>query len=322
MNFFPKIQKAWEWRKDYVKKNNLDAFRLLNAAGDDCPGLLVDYYAGAFQIVYKEPSLFEFQSNLHEALLKINSEISDGREHYFFEVKNFALSDPGAAKCFAGKQSVILPIQKKALLENDLKYEIHLGEGLHTGLFLDQRENRQWIISQSEKKRVLNLFSYTGAFTVAALSGGASEVVSVDLSKNYLDWLKRNVELNGLKLSQAPVWPREVFDYLQFAQKKREKFDVIIVDPPTFSRHRKQVFSTEKDLKQLIAQILPLLSNTGKIFLSINTLKLNQKTFEEEVSEALQGGSLQILKKFALPRDFKLSETEKKNPYLKACWIG
>ncbi len=322
MNLFPKIKKAWDVRKDYVKKNNLECFRLINGSGDEFPGLVVDYYVGAFQIIYKDPSVFKLQETLQQALKEVKFEISPSPENYFFEVKNFSLSDPGAAECFLGKQSNILSVQKKVIVENNLKFEIHLGEGLHTGLFLDQRENRNWIGSHAKNKRVLNLFSYTGSFSVAALAAGAREVVSVDLSKNYLDWLKRNVELNGLKVEAAPVWPRDVFDYLQFAHKKNEKFDLIILDPPTFSRHRKQVFSTEKDLKNLVSQTAHLLSPAGNLFLSINTLKLSRVDFEEEVKEALKETSFKILKKLPLPKDFKLSDSEEKNPYLKACWIG
>ena len=168
----------------------------------------------------------------------------------------------------------------------------------------------------------MNLFSYTGASTIAALKRGAEEVVSVDLSKNYLTWLKRNVAVNELDSKPTPIWARDAFDYLQFAEKKKDKFDLIIIDPPTFSRNGKRTFSTEKDLASLLEQSLPLLSSSGNLFICINTLKLNREDFHQQVNDVLKDSSFKILKSLSVPRDFKLTSAEEKNPYLKACWVG
>ncbi len=314
MNIFKKIQTAWDWRKAYVEKNKLEAFRLVNGTGDDLPGLMVDYYGGSFQVVFKDPIWISKKEELLRALREMSRVIDPKREIHFFEVENFSpqVGVPLAAPVHT----------KKIISEHEFKFETHLGEGLHTGLFLDQRENRKTIFFNSSDRRVLNLFSYTGAFTIAALKGGAKEVVSVDLSKNYLEWLKRNVELNGFDLRQSPVWARDVFDYLKLAQKKNEKFDLIIIDPPTFSRSGKNTFSTEKNLKALVSQALSLLRSQGNMFISVNTLKMDRRDFQLEVEKTLNGSTFQILKSLSVPRDFKLTPEEEKNPYLKACWVG
>ena len=212
-------------------------------------------------------------------------------------------------------------IEKKWVREGDMSFEVHLGEGLHTGLFLDQRDNRGWIRSQAKGKRVLNLFSYTGAFSVAALKGGAKEVVSVDFSKNYLGWLQRNVEHNGLGADTAPTYAMDVFEFLKRSKKRAEMYDLIIIDPPTFSRG-KRIFSTEKDLGGLVALASELLRKGGHLFISINTQGLSPSQFRQEVEKGVRSLDLRILKIFSLPFDFRLSTEDSKNPSLKACWVG
>lgn len=317
MNLLKKIQTAWEWRKAYVEKNKLEAFRLVNGAGDDLQGLLIDYYAGAFHIVFKEASCFEWRKELVQDLTKIAFQINASKEFKFFEAMNFS-----PLPTFAIREKGPGALLKQVIHEGEFKFEIHLGEGLHTGLFLDQRENRKTIYFNSQNRKVLNLFSYTGAFTIAALKGGAKEVVSVDLSKNYLEWLKRNVNLNALDLKQSPVWTRDVFEYLKFAQKKNEKFNLIIIDPPTFSRSSKNTFSTEKNLKELVSQAMSLLASKGNMFVSVNTLKMNRSDFQGAVTEALRESSFHISKSLSVPKDFRLTSAEEKNPYLKACWVA
>lgn len=312
-----KIQKAWEWRKSYVSKNKLEAFRLLNGAGDDLEGLQVEYYLGAFQIIYKSASWFERRKELIQDLSRISGEIDPSKELRFFEAVNFSPLPTSATR-----QKGEGGIWNQVVQEGEFKFEIHLGEGIHSGLFLDQRENRKTIYFNSKNRRVLNLFSYTGAFTIAAMKGGAKEVVSVDLSKNYLDWLKRNVDLNHFDVKKTPVWTRDVFEYLKFAEKKNEKFDLIIIDPPTFSRSARGSFSTEKDMSSLLKQALSLLSEKGNIFFCINTVKISRELFQQKVSDVLKDTPYQILKPLSVSRDFKLTASEEKNPYLKACWIG
>jgi len=313
VKLLPKIQKAWEWRKAHVEKHQLEAFRLVNGAGDELPGLAVDYYSGAYQIVYKESDWLAQAKEVRRALAEISRSIDAAKPVEFFEVENLPA------------QAVLVrepKLQKRVISENGMKFEIHLGEALHTGLFLDQRESRRTVYYNAQGRRVLNLFSYTGAFSLTAFKGGADSVVSVDLSKNYLAWLQRNVELNGFPLEKSKTWPRDVFDYLKLARKKAERFDLIILDPPTFSRSGKGNFSTDKNFDFLVSEAAGLLSPEGNLFASINTLKMTREDFQAKVRKGLQGTPFQILKPLSVPRDFKLTPAEEKNPYLKACWIG
>lgn len=285
----------------------------MNGAGDELPGLSIDYYSGAYQIVYKEADWVSQAKEVRRALAEMSRSLDAAKPVEFFEVENLP------AQPVSLRES---NLQQKIVSENGMKFEIHLGEALHTGIFLDQRESRRTVYFNSQGRRVLNLFSYTGAFSVTALKGGADSVVSVDLSKNYLAWLQRNVELNGFPLEKSKAWARDVFDYLKLARKKGERFDLIILDPPTFSRSGKGSFSTDKNFDFLVSEAANLLSPEGNLFASINTLKMTRDDFQAKVRKGLEGSPFQILKPFSVPRDFKLTPAEEKNPYLKACWVS
>jgi len=158
--------------------------------------------------------------------------------------------------------------------ENGLKFIVNLSDYLDTGLFLDHRLTREKVGAEAKDKRVLNLFSYTGSFSVYAASGEANEVVTVDLSNTYLDWAKRNMQLNGFtdplkyKFIQA--------DVLQFLNTVPENyFDIIILDPPTFSNSKRMedILDIQRDHVKLINDCLRILRSGGKIYFSTNYKK-------------------------------------------------
>ncbi len=210
-----------------------------------------------------------------------------------------------------------LPLRTIQLIENNLKYEIHLGEDNHTGLFLDQRDNRKLIQSVSQDKKVLNLFCYTGSFSVAALVGGASEIVSVDLSKKTLEWVKRNMDLNS-GAAKTRYFAEDALLYLNRLERKQETFDIIICDPPTFSRSKKGIFSTEKNLEDLLESCLKILSSTGKLLFSLNTQKITLKEFSSRVKSVCKSYPIVQLTFLDPPFDFPKHKGE---PHLKAVWI-
>jgi 23S rRNA (cytosine1962-C5)-methyltransferase len=156
--------------------------------------------------------------------------------------------------------------------ENSVKFELRSDQGLSPGLFLDQRENRLWVKMNSQRKKVLNLFAYTGGFSVNAALGDALEVTTVDVSSQYLDWCKDNFTLNGIdhKNSKFQFWSADSQFFLKSAFKKQRKFDLIICDPPSLGRSKEGVFRIEKDLKLLLELALKCLSDNGKILLSTN----------------------------------------------------
>lgn len=171
--------------------------------------------------------------------------------------------------------------------ENGLKFEFRSEQGLSPGLFLDQRENRALVAMTATNKSVLNLFSYTCGFSLAAAKAGAKEVVSVDLSKTFLEWGKRNFSLNNLDPSKYEFYAADTEFFLERTLLKNRKFDLIVLDPPSFGRKGKAVFKIEKDLPRLLQACQKLLNVKGQILVSCNfekwtsedLLKLVQKTF-------------------------------------------
>lgn len=171
--------------------------------------------------------------------------------------------------------------------EGSLKFEMRRQQGLSAGLFLDQRENRREVLLRSRHKKVLNLFSYTGGFSVAAAVGGARQVTTVDLSKAAIEWSRRNFSLNQLPVEDHEFFATETFEFLKTALKKKRSFDLIICDPPSFGRHGSKVFRLEKDFAKLIDLCWQLLSPKGQILFSSNLEKWSWQNFEKEIKKAL-----------------------------------
>ncbi len=182
--------------------------------------------------------------------------------------------------------------------ENEIRYLFSTQLGLSPGLFLDLRQQRAWAQKNSKNKKVLNLFAYTGGFSLCASHGKAKEVVTVDLSKNFLEWSQRNlqenlrawkleqVQSNHLELpppTQYEFWHQDVFIFLSGCKKRNRLFDLIICDPPSFSRSKTTVFSIEKDLEQLTQLCWSALEPGGQILFSSNFEKWEKDFFKQKL---------------------------------------
>ena len=214
--------------------------------------------------------------------------------------------------------------------ENGVRYEINFGEGYSVGIFLDQRENRRRLLTgyvgpefllAMKGAEVLNTFAYTCAFSVCAALGGA-RVTSLDLSKKYLEWGRRNFALNGLKAEAHDFIFGDVFDWLKRLGKKGRAFDVVILDPPTFSKSKESgIFRAEEDYPRLVADALKVLKSGGVLFASSNASKWAAEDFVRDVRGAVAKAGRKILKEQYVPQppDFPISKTEP--AYLKTMWL-
>lgn len=182
--------------------------------------------------------------------------------------------------------------------EGGLKFLVNLTDFLDTGLFIDHRLTRALVAKQSAGKKVLNLFCYTGSFSVYAAQGGASEIVSVDLSNTYLEWAKRNMQLNGFIGERYSYSKADVLQWLDKAEVGY--FDLIVLDPPTFSNSKmmKDVFDIQAMHVDLINRCLSKLNNDGVLYFSTNARKfeMNEKEIE---------GMVQNITTATIPFDFK-----------------
>lgn len=193
--------------------------------------------------------------------------------------------------------------------EHGRQFWVNLDKYLDTGLFLDHRNTRKKIGELAENKRFLNLFAYTGSFTVYAATGGAVYSETVDLSNTYLNWAKRNFELNQMDSNKHHIIRADVFQYLQEAKQQNKQFDLIVLDPPSFSNSKKMldILDVQRDQETLIDGAMDLLSKQGKLFFSNNL-----RTFT--LNDALmQRYHIKNISKFSVSEDFR-------NKKIHQCW--
>lgn len=191
--------------------------------------------------------------------------------------------------------------------EGGLKFLLNLGDYLDTGLFLDHRWTRSFVRDAAPGKRVLNLFAYTGSFTVYAAAGNAFETVTVDLNQNYLTWAEKNLALNGLAGSQHRFLRRDVMEFLR--SETRKTYDLIILDPPTFSNSKKMdgVMDVQKDHAWMIERCMGILNPDGILFFSNNYRKFQLD------KHRLPACKFKDITSLTLPRDFRKGAHQ--------CWV-
>jgi 23S rRNA (cytosine1962-C5)-methyltransferase len=171
--------------------------------------------------------------------------------------------------------------------ERDLKFQLQSDQGQSPGLFLDQRGNREKLLGLSRGRSVLNLFAYTCGFSVAAALGGASKVTSVDVSRPFLDWGRRNMDLNGISPEGHEFFQQDSFLFLKGALKRQRQFDLIVCDPPSFGRHKNGVFRLEQDLEDLLKACWDVLQTQGCLLLSCNLEKWTLQEFKSRIQKVL-----------------------------------
>ena len=179
-------------------------------------------------------------------------------------------------------------------------------DGFSVGLFLEHRENRQRVRALAAGRRVLNLFSYTCSFSVAAAAGGAAHVSSVDVSKRYLEWGKRNFEVNGLSTASHLFFCSDVLEFYARARRQRRRYDLVILDPPTFARLRRprRTFVLDERLPALAAGAIELLDSGGTLLLATNNRQIGRDRLEGDLLAAVGDRGLTILDRPPLPPDF------------------
>ncbi|MDO5639417.1 MAG: class I SAM-dependent methyltransferase [Neisseria sp.] len=195
------------------------------------------------------------------------------------------------------------------IAENGRLFWVNLEKYLDTGLFLDHRNTRRRVGEMAAGKRFLNLFSYTGSFSVYAATGGAVSSETVDLSNTYLDWARRNFELNRIDTDAHQIVRADVFQYLQTAAEVGKQFDLMVMDPPSFSNSKKMldILDIQRDHQKLIDGVMKLLASDGLLFFSNNL-----RSFELDEAVA-QKYAVKEVSKQSVPEDFR-------NKKIHRCW--
>ena len=212
--------------------------------------------------------------------------------------------------------------QEFLILENGVSYQVFLNDGLMTGIFLDQHEVRGSLVDGiAAGQSLLNMFSYTAAFSVAAAMGGAVETTSVDLAKRSRELSEAHFVANGLALDAHRFVVMDVFDYYKYAKRHDLSYDVIVLDPPSFARNKKRTFSVAKDYHRLVSEALEILNPGGTLILSTNAANVTKDKFKKQIEKGFQGRKHRYVAEYGLPGDFRWNKKEESSNYLKVFTI-
>ena len=308
-SFFESLFKqAKEKRQAYYQDECTTAFRLFNQEGDGFGGLTIDLYGDYAVFSCYNSYIYQIRKVISEAFRQVFPEVLGAYEKIRFKGLDYE-----SAHLYGQEAPEFFTV-----LENGVAYQVFMNDGLMTGIFLDQHEVRGSLVDGlAMGKSLLNMFSYTAAFSVAAAMGGASETTSVDLAKRSRELSQAHFEANGLSTDHHRFIVMDVFEYFKYAKRKSLSYDVIVLDPPSFARNKKQTFSVAKDYHKLISQSLEILNPGGIIIASTNAANVSRQKFIEQIDRGYAGRSYQILNQYGLPADFAYNKKDESSNYLK-----
>ncbi len=308
-SFFETLfKKAKDKRESYYQDDLTTAFRLFNQEGDGFGGLTLDLYGDYLVFSWYNSYVFQLRQQIVAAFSQVFPEVLGAYEKIRFKGLDYESAH------IYGEEAP----ENFTVLENGVLYQVFMNDGLMTGVFLDQHDVRGSLVDGlAMGKSLLNMFSYTAAFSVAAAMGGARETTSVDLAKRSRELSEAHFNANGLSLDNHRFIVMDVFEYFKYAKRKGLSYDVIVLDPPSFARNKKQTFSVAKDYHKLISQSLDILNPGGIIIASTNAANVSRQKFTEQIDKGFAGRTYQVLDKYGLPADFVYNKKDESSNYLK-----
>ena len=292
-----------------------NCYRLVHGEGDCLPGLIIDYYDGVCVMQAHSVGMFRAKKQICDALKAV---YGDGLKAVYDK-------SSGTAPFKAGLELVDGYLykaegfgdQSQVVLENGHKFIVNWTEGQKTGFFLDQRENRALVGRMAAGRRVLNLFCYTGGFSIYALAGGALHVDSVDSSAKALSLVDKNVELNGFDASMNESFCTDAIEFLR--NSPQDKYDLIIVDPPAFAKHRGALGNALRAYQRLNAAAIAKVAPGGLVFCFSCSQVVTKEDFALAVfsAAAQTGRSVRILDRLNQPADHAVNIYHPEGEYLK-----
>ena len=310
--FERKITKALNLRKSFYENELTTAFRVFNGEGDGIGGLTIDYYAGYYLINWYSEGIYSFKECVYKVLENANNYQGIYQKKRFDMQGKYIDQDD-----FVQGSEADFPLIIK---ENGMNFAVNLNDGAMTGIFLDQRNVRNVIRNKySKNKTVLNTFSYTGAFSVAALSGGAKKTVNVDLASRSEAMTIEQFSVNGFDYEAQEIRVMDVFNYFRYAKRHELKYDLVVLDPPSFARSKKYTFSTAKNYPELIMDAIAITEKDGVIVASTNNASFGMKKFKRFVEDGFKqmNTKYKTLEEFSLPEDYRINRNYPNSNYLK-----
>lgn len=309
------IKKAIFWRKALFNKNETTAFRLINAEGDNLPGLIADLYANVLVIQISTLGMEKLKpfilKCLKDELLKNEWDITA-----IYEKSNLPSRKEEGLQSYEA-HLVGEPFEKIEILENGIKFLVSIPDGQKTGFFIDHREMRKKIGELSYGKRVLNCFSYSGGFSIYAAKGGATLVDSVDISEKAIQLAKTNAALNNLNLHSLNFFTEDVFEFLR---RSDLNYDLVILDPPAFAKKQKDIISAcrgYKDINRVAMQKMP----KGSLLLSCScSYHVDEKLFQQVLFQAAREANrnVKIVGRHEMAKDHPINIFHPESDYLKS----
>lgn len=310
--FEKKLKAAFKDREPFFEDPLTTAFRVFNGEGDGIGGVTMDYFDGYYVINWYSEGIYQFKEFILQALRNLTDFKGIYEKKRFAEKGTYIEDDD-----FVEGERAQFPL---IVQENGIHFATYLNESAMVGVFLDQREVRKAIRDKySEGKRVLNTFSYTGAFSVAAVLGGAVKTTSVDLANRSRSKTQEQFSINGIDYESQDIIVEDVFNYFKYAVRKKLLFDLVILDPPSFARSKKHTFSAGKDYPALLEQAIAITEKNGVIVASSNCSTFGMSKFKGFIEKAFRqtGGKYKILEEHRLPEDFKTIKEFREGDYLK-----
>lgn len=309
-----KFENAISFRRalGFIENPFTNVFRLIHGEGDGLPGLIVDFYNGVAVIQAHSAGMYRhrelFGEILTELLLEKITAVYDKSE------TTLNSAEPGSGAFLKGKAENII------VSENGSRFEVDVREGQKTGFFIDQRENRKLLENYCRGKRVANLFCYSGGFSVFAARGGANSVESVDSSAKAMKLARINMELNIGEQANHHFFTEDVFEFLK---KQTEPYDIIVLDPPAFAKHRQALDNALKAYRRLNEAAIRLLKPGGFLF----TFSCSQAVTTEDFRLALfsaaaaTGREIRIIHQLTQGADHPVNIYHPEGEYLKGLVI-
>jgi 23S rRNA (cytosine1962-C5)-methyltransferase len=328
-------------RSALIEASSTNAFRLIHGAADNYPDLYLDQWADYFLVQSGASSSSPLRGERAgvrgeppepAAILSALPAANNPPRALYHKLLTRTVSRTRATEAQPQLISGDPAPNPFTIRENAVRYEISFQQGYSVGLFLDQRENRRRLLSNYVApnfmlfengfggRDVLNTFAYTCGFSVCAALAGA-RTTSVDLSKKYLDWGKRNFTVNNLDPAAHDFIFGDLFDWAPRLAKKSRAFDLILLDPPTFSRSKTGIFQAEKHYAKLVSSVLPLLRPAGMLFASANVSKLAPEDFLAAIRTAVLQSNRRILQEQYIPQPPDFPITKEEPAYLKTAWL-
>lgn len=307
-----KMQRAYQLRQNIVDLSHTNCYRLLHAEGDFFPGIIADVYGDVVvaQILIKGTE--KLIPVIEQELYKL------GYKHIYLKTKTSSQTIEGINATDWLGEAVQMPLN---VVENAQKFNVNVETGQKTGFFIDQRDNRELLKTFSAGKKVLNTFCYTGGFSVYALAGGATEVHSVDISKDAIAQCEENILLNGYNSKHTAI-AQDCFEYLK---QTDVDYDIMVLDPPAFAKNARSVPNATRGYKELNMVAMKKIKPGGLIFTFSCSQNIDKMLFQKIVFGAAADArrNVRILKHLNQPPDHPVSIFHPEGEYLKGLllWV-